>query len=344
MRPLYIVLAAVALGLPAIRHADAATPGASDPSPHAIDIPSWFQETFLDLPEDIREAARSGKRVMVYFGQDGCPYCRELMRTNFSDRRIADKTRRHFVPIALNIRGDREVRGPDGRLHTEKTFAALLRVQFTPTLVFFDEKGNIVLRLNGYYPPHKFRAALDYVATRQEGRTEFAVFLQRHAAEPASGRLHPQPFFMREPYDFDRSHRHAAKPLAVLFEQTHCAACDEMHAIGFKDRSVQKLVRGFDMVRLELFGSRPVVTPAGRRIDEASWGRELKVAYTPTIVFFDTRGAEVFRVEAYLRPFHFISSFEYVASGAYLEQPDFQRYLQARAEAIRARGGKVQLW
>lgn len=344
MRHLHLLLVAVALGLPAFRHADAAPTRNFDPSPHAIDIPSWFQETFLDLPEDIREAARAGKRVMVYFGQDGCPYCRELMRTNFSDKRIADKTRRQFVPIAMNIWGDRDVRGTDGRQYTEKTFAALLRIQFTPTLVFFDEKGNVALRLNGYYPPHKFSAALDYVATRQEGKTAFAEYLQRHAAEPASGKLHAQPFFVREPYDLDRSRRTATRPLAVVFEQTHCAACDEMHASGFKDRSVQKLMSGFEVVRLDLFGSRPVVTPAGKRLNEEAWGRELKVAYTPTIVFFDSRGAEVFRVEAYLRPFHFASSFDYVASGAYLKQPNFQRYLQARAEAIRAKGGKVELW
>ena len=35
--------------------------------------------------------------------RDGCPYCRQLMVTNFSQRRIVDKTRRHFVAIALNI-------------------------------------------------------------------------------------------------------------------------------------------------------------------------------------------------------------------------------------------------
>lgn len=147
--------ALLALGFIVPWHAGAAVPRSSDPSPHAIDIPAWFRETFLDFPDDVREAAKAGKRVMVYFGRDGCPYCRELMRTNFSDKRIADKTRRHFLPIAINIWGDREVRGMDGKRYTEKTFAALLKVQFTPTLVFFDEKGRVALRLNGYYPPHK---------------------------------------------------------------------------------------------------------------------------------------------------------------------------------------------
>ena len=49
------------------------------PNPHAIEIPRWFSESFLDFREEVRDAAREGKRVMVYFGQDGCPYCKALM-------------------------------------------------------------------------------------------------------------------------------------------------------------------------------------------------------------------------------------------------------------------------
>ena len=79
------------------------------PSPHAIDIPSWFDETFLDFREDVRDAAKAGKRLLLYFGQDGCPYCRELMHVNFGDKTLADKTQRHFSAVAVNVWGDREV-------------------------------------------------------------------------------------------------------------------------------------------------------------------------------------------------------------------------------------------
>ena len=52
--------------------ADAATADLN-PSPYAIDIPPWFASTFLDFREDVADAAREGKRLLVYFGQDGCP-------------------------------------------------------------------------------------------------------------------------------------------------------------------------------------------------------------------------------------------------------------------------------
>lgn len=317
---------------------------ALNPSPRAIEIPPWFSETFLDFREDVRDAAKEGKRLVIYFGQDGCPYCRELMRVNFSQKDIVDRTRRHFNAIAINLWGDREATWMDGRRMSEKALAAFLKVQFTPTLLFLDEKGAIVLRLNGYYPPHKLAAALDYVAGRHERKVAFADYLSRHAREPASGRLHDQPFFMKPPLDLSGTRRKAARPLAVLFEQAECAACDELHRAGFEDADVRRAVRRVDVARLALFGTERLVTPARRTVTAAEWARELKVAYTPTLVFFDPGGVEVFRVEAYVRPFHLAASFDYVASGAYRTEPSFQRYLQARAEKIRASGGRVELW
>ena len=116
---------------------------AQDVAPHAIDIPPWFVETFLDLREDVGDAAREGKRLMVYFGQDGCPYCTLLMKTNFSQRRIVDKTRKHFIAVALNIWGDREtkwihggqslyVRDPDGRRIEFKTPGVVVPPKLEP--------------------------------------------------------------------------------------------------------------------------------------------------------------------------------------------------------------------
>jgi thioredoxin-related protein len=317
---------------------------AINPSPQSIEPPSWFRETFLDFREDVRDAAKEGRRLLVYFGQNGCPYCRELLHVNFGDKTIADKTRRHFHAIAINIWGDREVTWTDGKTMNEKAFAAFLKVQFTPTLLFFDEKGGVALRINGYYPPHRFHAALDYVAGKHESRITFAEYLNNHALEPASGMLHAQPFFLKPPLDLDRSRRPGTRPLAALFEQKQCAACDELHQQGFANSDARALIGKFDVARLELFGSERLTTPQGKTLTAEQWGRQLKIAYTPTLVFFDAKGAEAFRIETYLKPFHLASVLDYVASGAYRDEPSFQRYIQGRAERIRAGGGRVDLW
>jgi thioredoxin-related protein len=294
-----------------------------------MDIPAWFTETFLEIPEDVRDAARVRKRVMLYFGQDGCPYCKELMQTSFTQRAIVEKARRHFVAIALNVWGDREVTWTDGRRMGEKALARALRVQFTPTLMFLDENGAVVARLNGYYPPHRLAAALDYAAGIAGKGLRFEDYMNTAVKDAASAALHDEIFFLKPPVDLSRS-----KPVALLFETPYCAGCDELHREGFKRPEVLKLIERFDVYRLTL---------DDRRDAAATWAGALRVSYTPTIVFFNG-GKEVFRIEAYLRPFHLASALDYVASGAYRTEPSFQRYIQARAERLRERDGSVDLW
>jgi thioredoxin-related protein len=310
-------------------------------SAHAIDIPPWFSESLLEIPDEVRDAAKQGKRLMLYFGQDGCPYCKALMQTNFSQKAIVEKTRKHFVAIALNIWGDREVTWTDGRTMSEKELARALKVQFTPTLLFLDERGAVAVRLNGYYAPHRFDAALDYVIGRMEKKVPLADYLASKAHEAANPWLADEPFFLKPPYDLRRGR--GAKPVAVLFETPHCAACDELHREGFTRPEITALLKRFDVVRFSLADRAAVVTPAGAKTNGEAWARALGIAYTPSMVFFDG-STEVLRVEAYLRPFHLASALEYVASGAYRKEPSFQRFIQARAERLRERGDAVDLW
>jgi thioredoxin-related protein len=116
-----------------------------------------------------------------------------------------------------------------------------------------------------------------------------------------------------------------------------------MHAVAFKRRDVLDQLKKFDVVRLT-FSPESLTTPDGKKTDAAAWAKELRVGYVPTIVLFDASGHEVFRTEAYLRPFHVAGALEYVSSGAYLREPSFQRFLQARAEGLRRRGTSVDLW
>ena len=135
----------------------------------AQEAPDWFAESFLLLQEDIADAAKDGKRVMLYLWQEGCPYCKRLVSVTFRDPKIIENTRRGFVPLAINVFGDREVTWTDGRKMSEKQFAVMLNVRATPTLIFFDEGGRIVLRLEGYVSPEKFAPALDAAARRYPG-------------------------------------------------------------------------------------------------------------------------------------------------------------------------------
>jgi thioredoxin-related protein len=225
---------------------------------------------------------------------------------------------------------------------SEKELARALDVQFTPTILFLDEKANVVARMNGYYPPHRFEAVLDYVAGKREKVEPLAAYLARSTPEPASATLATEPFFVRAPYDLAR--RPGGKPLAVVFESPYCSACDELHRDTMQRPEIQALLARFDVAQFALGARTPLTTPAGAKATADAWARDLRVAYTPSVVFFDDAARQVFRIDAYLRPFHFASALEYVATGAYRSEPSFQRFVQARAERKRAAGERADLW
>ena len=315
-------------------------PGLVNPGYH--DKPSWFKESFLDIREDVAEASTNGKRLLLYFYQDGCPYCAKLLNDNFGNRAIADKTRHHFDVIAINMWGDREVTDLWGSATTEKQFAAALRVQYTPTLLFLDESGRVVLRINGYFAPHKFDVALDFVAGRHDKQQRFSDYLQAAAPVAAGAKPRVLPGALPSPLMLAKR-GDSGRPLLVMFEQGSCAECEELHDDILSQPGVAHALTNVDVAQIDLRGDASVQTPDGRTLTQRDWARELGIEYAPSLVFFDQAGKEVFRTEAYLRSFHVHGAIDYVVSGAYRWQPSFQRFLQHRTELLGERGITVDL-
>ena len=304
-------------------------------------VPAWFKNSFLDLKEDAAEAGTHGKLLLVYIGQDGCPYCAALFNTNFSQKHIVDYTRDHFDAIEINLWGDRPVTDFDGEKLTEKTFAAKHDVWFTPTILFVDGRGRKILRVNGYYPPRRFIVALRYVAEERAKDEAFGAYLTRVAPDAAPGPLQEEPFFDKLPYDLTTAV--ARRPIVVFFEQRDCDECAELHRNAFAQAETREQLARFRAIQLDRWSATPVTTPDGRPLTARAWADELGVGYVPTAVFFD-QGREVMRIEAMLKAFHVQSVMDYVASGAYRSQPSFQRFIQGRAERLRERGVAVDLW
>lgn len=312
----------------------------------ATEYPAWFKQSFLVLRDDVKEAAQANKRVMLLFNQDNCPYCSALVERNLSQRDIESTMREQFDVIAINIWGDREVVGLDGKSYTEKSYAAALKVQFTPSLMFLDERGEIVLRLNGYLPPARMKAALDWVAGRKENAVAFRDFVaEREKAVPgkSSGEMTPQPFFLKNASDLRRKGPRA-KPLAVYFEQKDCPDCEVLHRRVIADPEVRQSLAKFDNVRFDMWSREIITTPEGKRMPVRDWVRELGINYAPSIVLFDAAGKEVIRWEASFRVFHTMGMFDYVSSRDYQKEPSFQRYLASLTEHIRKQGRDVNIY
>lgn len=311
-------------------------------NPGYVEKPAWFKNSFLDIREDINDAAANKRRVMLYFYQDGCPYCAKLIQDNFTQRSIVEKTRKHFDVIAINMWGDREVTDLAGNSVTEKQFAKDARVMFTPTLLLLTEKAQVALRINGYYAPYKLEAAIDYVSQQMEGKLSFRDYLQKIAASPASGKLHAEDFFLTPPYDLQQLNR-STKPLLLLFEQKQCRDCDELHGDIFKRKETLEQLKRFNVVRLDMWSKTILIDMQGKKTTVKELAKALNIQYVPGMVFFDGAG-EVIRTEAWLKSFHIQSVMDYVASGAYKNWPEFQRYISDRALKLEAQGMHVDIW
>lgn len=341
------LLALIALFFTSPLHAEPPKAGAKTGTYYggkAADYPDWFKNSFLNLKEDIAEAHKSGKRVMLMFTQDNCPYCAALVDRNLSQRQIEATLKEKFDVIAINIWGDREVVGLDGKTYTEKTYSAAQKIQFTPSLFFFDEKGNVVLRLNGYVPPPRMQAALDWVGARQEHATPFRDFVAaREMPRQGTGEMIGEDFFLKNTSDLRRRGKQP-RPLAVFFEQKDCPDCEVLHRRVLADPETRSVIAKFDNVQLDMWSRDPVTTPQGKKMSVRDWVKQLGVNYAPGIVLFNNRGEEVIRWESSFRVFHTMGMFDYVASNDYLKEPNFQRYLGAKTEHIREAGKDVNIW
>lgn len=311
-------------------------------NPGYHDKPDWFKASFLDIREDIEEATATGKRLLLYFYQDGCPYCAKLLQDNFGNRSIAEKAQDRFDVIAINMWGDRDVTDLSGKATTEKAFASSLRVQYTPTLLFLNEQGKVILRINGYFAPHKFDVALDFVAGKHEKKSNFRDFHAAASPAVANRALNKLGGTLSRPLRLDQRGP-GGRPLLVLFEQGSCAACDELHRDILPREGVAAALSNLDVAQVNLWSGDRLWTPDGREMPARDWAREFGIQYAPSLVFFDRSGTEVFRTEAYLRSFHIHGAIDYVVSGAYRWQPSFQRFLQHRTEMLEERGIHVDL-
>ena len=306
------------------------------------EIPGWFKESFLEFEEDVREAAAQGRRVMLYFHQAGCPYCARLVEENFTDPATVTYLRQNFDLIAINMWGDREVVTVGGRAFTEKNFSEALKVQYTPTVLFLNEQGKVILRLNGYYPPAKFRLALRYAGDKMESKVSFSEYmLAQNKAQ--KGELIGEDFFIQSA-DLASLIGKDDRPLAVFFEAPACAECQTTHQKVLSDAATRALVKQMNNVQINVYSDEPLIAPDGRRTTQRELARSLGIAYTPSVVFYDKDGAEVHRIEGFLKTFHFQSGFDYVLEGAYRTQPNFQRYLSARGERLREQGFDTDIW
>jgi thioredoxin-related protein len=300
------------------------------PTVRHLKYPEWFKQSFLNLPEELQEAEKARKiGIIVYFGQDNCAYCDALLNVNFKTHRdIVAYTRKFFEVIPIHIWGQLDVITTDHQILTEKSFSDREKTNFTPSLIFYNTKGEEIFRMRGYYPPYRFRAALDYIVGEYYRQETFRQFLERAEVGMvfAEDGLNEDSAFSFPPFVLNRQIITGERPLMVVFEQSHCHACDLFHSNLLKNIDIRALLSRFDVVQLDMWADTPVITPQGLKVTASQWAKNLDLFYTPTLLFFDEQGQEIIRIDSTVQLYRLYRVMMYVLDKIYLNYPLFLRW------------------
>ena len=301
--------------------------------------PDWFKESFLDIGEDVSEAADDDKHVILFLEMNGCPYCYKMIEENFKGSDYSDFIQERFDVIALNVRGDREVALDEVTSLSEKALAGQLGVSYTPTVLFLNQANEPVARVNGYRNVKDFKQVLDYVDAKAYQTQTLAAFLDQQKAD---GYVFRQDDQIQEATDVgDLSG--IKGPLALLFEDAACVACTELHDGHLAAEEVKQALQPFTVVRVDALSDTAITAPDGGKTTQRQLAADLGVSYRPTLVLFDD-GTEIARIESMLYRFHFVGLLEYVGQGQYKQYPESPfDYIDAKTAELTAAGKDVAI-
>ena len=207
-----------------------------------------------------------------------------------------------------------------------------------------NSDGDIVLRLNGYQSTQKMHSVLDYVSSKSYLNESFAKYINK-SKQNVKGKLNKNPIFENGPHVLARSSALPAQSyLAVFFEEPNCAECDIFHSTIMQLDKTKELLKPMQVVRLNAISDEKVITPDGTRTTASKWYEELKLTYKPAIVFYDKEGIEIIRKDAMFKEYHLLGILTYVVSADYINQPNFQRYLEQKSDLLREQGITVDIW
>ncbi len=175
------------------------------------------------------------------------------------------------------------------------------------------------------------------------------VMADAGAANLRSDGIHTQPWiksltFLDLKEDLAEALKAGKTGLVVLFEQPGCGACRRLHEVNFADKELVDLITAnFDVVQINMYGSTEVTDLDGEETTERKLAEKMRINFTPTTIFVDRAGKEVFRVPGYLKPKFYKAAFEYVLDGGPQRGILFPRWNKERRSAERpARTGEAR--
>jgi len=124
-----------------------------------------FQAPPYNLDRRHISDSQSLKPLMVFFEHPRCHACDVLHGDTLSNPQIEQQLQQLDV-VQLNTQKTTPVITPDGRKTSASAWADELDLTFAPALLFFDEKGNEILRIESVIRFYRLNKVLEYITGR----------------------------------------------------------------------------------------------------------------------------------------------------------------------------------
>jgi thioredoxin-related protein len=103
--------------------------------------------------------------LVVFFEQGNCHAC-DILHTQPLQRTVVRDLFTQFESVQLNMWADTPIVKPDGQRSTARDWARELGIFYAPSIVFFDEHGDEIIRVDSVVGLFRLRNVLNYVVTR----------------------------------------------------------------------------------------------------------------------------------------------------------------------------------
>ena len=124
------------------------------------------QEFFIPPPHNLDRTRFPGERpLVVFFEQGDCHAC-DVLHTQPLRQPTIHGLFEQFDNVQLDMWSDQPVVTPDGRATTARAWARELGLFYAPSILFFDENGREIIRVDSVVRFFRLRNVLNYVISR----------------------------------------------------------------------------------------------------------------------------------------------------------------------------------
>ncbi|WP_103864020.1 thioredoxin fold domain-containing protein [Aquimarina sp. I32.4] len=130
---------------------------------------------WMTMNDALEAQKKEPKKIFMDVYTDWCGPCKLLDKKTFHNKDVVSFVNKNYYPVKFNAEGTEEVEyndftyknpnyNPDrkGR-NSQHFFANALKISGYPSMVFFDEKGNLIAPVVGYKTPQQLEIYLKMI-------------------------------------------------------------------------------------------------------------------------------------------------------------------------------------